>query len=101
MSVFEIYIAPRSLIAFGAELVWLVLSALALCVIANTSIHEHIAPVSLADQVAVIIAIYLSVFYLMNLYQENFLELGRDLLLNLMQAGCIVAFVIGAVEVST
>jgi exopolysaccharide biosynthesis polyprenyl glycosylphosphotransferase len=101
MSVFEIYIAPRSLIAFGAELVWLVLSALALCVIANTSIHGHIAPMSLADQVSVIIAIYLSVFYLMDLYQENFLEPGRDLLLNLTQAGCIVAFVIGAVEVST
>ena len=69
--------------------------------IANTSIHGHIAPMSLADQVSVIIAIYLSVFYLMDLYQENFLEPGRDLLLNLTQAGCIVAFVIGAVEVST
>src|ERR1700722_15220073 len=101
MSVCEIYIAPRSLIAFGAELIWLILSALALCVISNTPIHEHIAPASLVDQVAVIIAIYVSVFYLMDLYQESFLKPGRDLLLNLTQAGCIVTFVIGAVEVST
>ena len=69
-----VYIAPLSLLAFGAELLWLVLSALVLSLIGNASIDARIATGSLVDQTAVIILIYLSVFYLMDLYQQELLN---------------------------
>jgi exopolysaccharide biosynthesis polyprenyl glycosylphosphotransferase len=101
MTVGEIYIAPRSLITFGTELLWLVLSALALCSIGNASMAARIAPVSLIDQTAIIIAIYLSIFYLMDLYQQDLLEPGRTLFFNLTQAACLVFFAIGGIEIWT
>jgi exopolysaccharide biosynthesis polyprenyl glycosylphosphotransferase len=101
MTVGQIYIAPLSLLAFGAELLWLVLSALVLSLIGNASIDARIATGSLVDQTAVIILIYLSVFYLMDLYQQELLEPGRPLLLSLTQAGCVVCVVIGGLEIWT
>ena len=101
MSVGEIYIAQRRLVAFGAELLWLVLSAVALCSIGNTSIDAHVAAGSLIQRTAVIISIYLLVFYLMDLYQQDVLEPGGALLRNLTQAGCVVGVLIGGLEIST
>jgi len=101
VSVGKIYIAPRSLVAFGAELFWLVLSALALCSIGNTSIDAHVAAGSLIQQMALVISIYLLVFYFMDLYEPDLLEPGRALLRNLTQAGCVVCFLIGGLEIST
>jgi exopolysaccharide biosynthesis polyprenyl glycosylphosphotransferase len=97
----EIYIAPRSLIAFGTELLWLVLSALALCSIGNASMDARIAPASLIDQTAIVIVIYLSIFYLMDLYQQDLLEPGRSLFFNLTQAACLVFVAIGGLEIWT
>src|SRR5580692_418547 len=97
----EIYIAPRSLIAFGTELLWLVLSALALCSIGNASMDARIAPASLIDQTAIVIVIYLSIFYLMDLYQQDLLKPGRSLFFNLTQAACLVFVAIGGLEIWT
>jgi exopolysaccharide biosynthesis polyprenyl glycosylphosphotransferase len=101
MTLGEIYIAPRSLIAFGTELLWLVLSASMLCAIGNASINTRIASISLISQTAIIIAIYLSIFYLMDLYQQDLLEPGPTLFLNLTQAGCLVFVTIGGLEIWT
>jgi exopolysaccharide biosynthesis polyprenyl glycosylphosphotransferase len=101
MSISGIYLAPRSLIALGTELLWLTFSALVLCLINSVSIDEPISAALLLIQTAVIVTIYLSMFYLMDLYEHDLVASGRALLLNLAQAVGLVSVVFGVLEIGT
>jgi lipopolysaccharide/colanic/teichoic acid biosynthesis glycosyltransferase len=85
----QMYIVPQQLLAFGAELLWLMLSGLVLCAVANTTAYTHAAPTLVIYQASALSAMYLLVFYLMDLYQESSLEPGYTLCLHLVPAVCI------------
>ncbi len=101
MSVGGIYIAPRSLIAFSAELIWLILSGVALVLISGSVSHEPLSGMVLLSQTAVLLGTYLTIFFLMDLYAQEVMTLGRALLLNLVQALALLCAVFGILAIGT
>ena len=101
MSVAGIYIAPRSLIAFSAELIWLILSGVALVLISGSVSHEPLSGMVLLSQTAVLLGTYLTIFFLMDLYAQEVMTPGRALLLNLVQALALLCAVFGILAIGT
>ena len=101
MSVGGIYIAPRSLITFSAELIWLILSGVALVLINGAASHEPLSGIVLLSQTAVLLGTYLTIFFLMDLYAQEVMTPGRALLLNLGQALALLCVVFGILAIGT
>lgn len=101
MSVGGIYITPRSLIAFSAEFIWVMLSAVALVVISSAATNEPLSGRLVLSQAALLLAIYLTIFFLMDLYAWDVMTPGRALLLNLGQALAVLCVVFGILVIGT
>jgi exopolysaccharide biosynthesis polyprenyl glycosylphosphotransferase len=101
MSVGGIYIAPRSLIAFGAEFLWLIFSAIALVIINSAATKEPLSGMVLLSQTGTVVGTYLAIFFLMDLYGQEVMTPGRALLLNLAQALALLCVVIGILAIGT
>ena len=101
MSIGGIYIGPRTVITFGAELLWLGLSTLLLIIVNCASLGEPVTLTALLLQSFVIVALYLAIFYVMDLYDSALITPTRDLMLNLVQATGILLVIIGMVTAGT
>ena len=101
MSIGGIYIGSRSVIAFGAETLWLGLSTLLLVTVNSIWFGELLTLSTLLIQTFLLVALYLAVFYVMDLYDSALLTPTRDLLLNLVQAAGIFLIIIGMVTAGT
>lgn len=101
MSIGGIYIGPRILITFGAELLWLGLSALLLVTLNCASLNEPVSLASLLFQTLGVVGLYVAVFYVMDLYDAALMSFTRALLLNLIQATGILLVAVGLVTAGT
>lgn len=101
MSVGGIYIPPRSLIAFSAELLWLMFSAVALVLLSRATTNEPVSGMFLLSQTAVLVGTYLTIFFLMDLYAREVMTPGKALLLCLAQALALLCVVFGILKIGT
>jgi lipopolysaccharide/colanic/teichoic acid biosynthesis glycosyltransferase len=101
MSVGGIYIAPRSLIAFSSELLWLAISAALLVIVNGAFVQQPISLSLLLYQSSMIVAIYISIFYMMDLYDLDLVTPRRALLINLAQSIGLLSVIIGGLEAGT
>jgi exopolysaccharide biosynthesis polyprenyl glycosylphosphotransferase len=101
MSIGGIYIGPRTVITFGAELLWLGLSTVSLIIVNCASLGEPVTVTALLLQSFVIVALYLAIFYMMDLYDSALITPTRALILNLVQATGILLVIIGMVTAGT
>src|SRR5260370_42696999 len=101
MTIGGIYIGPRTVITFGAELLWLGLSTVSLIIVSCASLGEPVTVTSLLLQSFGLVALYLAIFYVMDLYDSALITPTRALLLNLIQATGILLFIIGMVTAGT
>ena len=95
MSIGGIYIGPRTMVTFGAELLWLGLSTIALILVNHASLGEPLTVTALFFQTFVLVALYLATFYVMDLYDSALITPTRALLLNLVQATGILLVIVG------
>jgi exopolysaccharide biosynthesis polyprenyl glycosylphosphotransferase len=95
MSFSGIYIAPRGLMTFSAEVIWFALSAIVLVEINGASIKEPLNATLFLNQTAAVVMIYVTIFYVMDLYNLDLAAARRTLLLNLVQAAGLVCTAIG------
>lgn len=101
MSIGGIYIGPRTVVTFGAELLWLGLSTIALILVNYASLGEPLTVTALFLQTFVLVALYLATFYVMDLYDSALITPTRALLLNLVQATGILLVIVGMVTAGT
>jgi len=101
MSIGGIYIGPRTLITFGAELVWLGASAVLLVVVNCGSLGEPLTLTAVLFQSTAVVVLYVAIFYVMDLYDSTLMGFTRVLLLNLAQATGILLVIIGVVTAGT
>jgi exopolysaccharide biosynthesis polyprenyl glycosylphosphotransferase len=101
MSIGGIYIGPRTVITFGAELLWLGLSTVSLIIVSCASLGEPVTVTSLLLQSFGLVALYLAIFYVMDLYDSALITPTRALFLNLVQATGILLVIIGMVTAGT
>lgn len=101
MSIGGIYIGPRIVITFGAELLWLGLSTVSLIIASCASLGEPLTVPALLLQTFVLVALYLAIFYVMDLYDSALMMPTRALLLNLVQATGMLLVIIGIVTAGT
>lgn len=95
MSFGGIYIFPRRLIILSADFIWLALSAIALVTINCASMREPLNPTLALNQAAAVVMVYISIFYLMDLYDLSLVSAQRELLLNLVEAAGLVCAALG------
>jgi len=100
MSLSGLYVGPRRLITFSSEVLWLAIST-ALLVVLNGSSAQHHSIALLAYQSTAIVAIYISIFYLMDLYDLDLVTPRRALLINLAQSIGLVCITLGGLEAGT
>jgi hypothetical protein len=101
MSVGGIYIAPRNLVAFSVEFLWFAFSGVMLVMINMATTHEPLSSVPVLVQTTALVAIYVSTFYVMDLYDLEVITHWRVLLLNLAQAAGLFCLVVGTFELCT
>ena len=101
MSFGGIYIAPRGLITLSAEVIWLALSTIVLVAINCASMQEPLNGALVLNQTAAVVMVYVTIFYLMDLYSLVLLTARRALLLNLVQAAGLVCAAIGVLGILT
>jgi lipopolysaccharide/colanic/teichoic acid biosynthesis glycosyltransferase len=101
MSVSGIYIAPRSLITFSSELLWLAISAVLLMIVNSRGVPEPLSFALLAYQSSIIVGIYISIFYMMDLYDLDLVTPRRALLINLTQSMGLLCMIVGGLEAGT
>jgi len=101
VSIGGIYIGPRTVVTFGAELLWLGLSTIALILVNYASLGEPLTVTALFLQTFVLVALYLATFYVMDLYDSALITPTRALLLNLVQATGILLVIVGMVTAGT
>src|ERR1700730_3782047 len=101
MSFGGIYIAPRGLITLSAEVIWLALSTIVLVAINCASMQEPPNAALVLNQTAVVVMVYVTIFYLMDLYNLDLVTARRALLLNLVQAAGLVCAAIGVLGILT
>ena len=97
MSIGGIYIGPRILITFGAELLWLGLSTVLLVIVNCASLGEPLTFSALLFQTFSVVFLYMAIFYVMDLYDPAFMGFTGTLLLNLVQAIGIFLVIVGVV----
>jgi exopolysaccharide biosynthesis polyprenyl glycosylphosphotransferase len=101
MSIGGIYIGPRTVITFSAELLWLGMSTILLITVNRVSLGDSLTLTAILLQALVLVALYLAIFYVMDLYDSALLTPTRGLLLNLVQAAGILLVIIGIVAAGT
>jgi exopolysaccharide biosynthesis polyprenyl glycosylphosphotransferase len=101
MSIGGVYIGPRTMITFGAELLWLGLSTFLLITVNCASLGEPLTLTALLFQTFGLVALYLAIFYAMDLYDSALMTPTKALLLNLVQATGILLVIIGIVTAGT
>ena len=101
MSVSGIYISPRNLVAFSVEFLWFAFSGVLLVTMNSATTQAPLSSIEVLDQAAAIVAIYVTIFFLMDLYDLELLSAWRSLLLNLVQAAGLFCVVVGAFELCT
>lgn len=101
MSIGGIYIGPRIMITFGAELLWLGLSTVLLVIVNCASLNEPLTLSALLFQTSAVVFLYMAIFYVMDLYDQALLSFTGALLLNLVQATGILLVIVGIVTAGT
>jgi|ERR1017187_4595934 exopolysaccharide biosynthesis polyprenyl glycosylphosphotransferase len=101
MPIGGIYIGLRILTTFGAELLWLGLSTVLLVIVNCASLNEPLTLTALLSQTSGVVALYVAIFYVMDLYDSALMTSTRALLLNLAQATGIFLVIIGVVTAGT
>jgi len=97
MSIGEIYIGPRILITFGAELLWLGLSTVVLVILNCASLGEPFTLAGLFIQTSGVVGLYIAIFYVMDLYDAALMTSPRAIMLNLLQAAGFLLIILGMV----
>jgi hypothetical protein len=92
------YVSWRTLLTFAAESLWLLGSSIALVAVRQWIFQEPLAPLFIAGEAGILSAIYLTVFYLMDLYDLDLVTPRRILLLNLTQAVGLLCIAIALFE---
>ncbi len=101
MSVGGIYIGPRVLITFSAELLWLGLSTVLLVIVNCATLNEPLTLSALVFQTSAVVILYMVIFYVMDLYDSALMSFSGTLLLNLIQATGILLVMVGVVTAGT
>ncbi|MFZ1889098.1 MAG: sugar transferase [Candidatus Binataceae bacterium] len=101
MSIGGIYIGPRTLITFSAELLWLGLSTVFLVIVNCASLGEPLTLSALIFQTTAVVSLYMAIFYVMDLYDSALMSFTGALLLNLVQATGILLVIVGVVTAGT
>ena len=101
MSIGGIYIGPRILFTFGAELLWLGLSTVLLVIVNCASLNVPLTLNLLVFQSSAVVALYMAIFYVMDLYDLALMSFTGALLLNLVQATGILFVIVGVVTAGT
>lgn len=92
------YVNVRTLMTLGVETVWLAGSSVAL-VLLNQMWVQRLQPMSVVlERAGSLAAVYLAVFFLMDLYDLDMVTPRRALVLNLIQALGLVCVIVGALK---
>jgi exopolysaccharide biosynthesis polyprenyl glycosylphosphotransferase len=91
----------RSFAILGLESLWLFVTSLVLVILAYRSMGDMPPLQFVAQQAVMLAALYLGVFYMMDLYNFELMTTRRALLLNLVQSLGILCVIFGILEFTT
>jgi lipopolysaccharide/colanic/teichoic acid biosynthesis glycosyltransferase len=101
MSIGGIYIAPRGLVTFLSEFLWLALSSAMLVGVGCWAQKQVPTAALVLDRSLIIVTAYVAAFYLMDLYAGEMLKPRRALLQNLGQAVGLMCIGLGLLTLAT